>query len=96
MEDYLNHIQIIPENIRDGMVAYIEDGVVPGSFLSAVLENNLCKSFLTADYANKPRLLDIVTYLYNYVPSLCWGSKEKVDLWCEQHGLNGRKEKKNV
>jgi hypothetical protein len=60
---------------------YVEHGLQPGHFLLAVLQNDLYGACARADLVNRHRIFEIVQYLYNEVPSACWGSKEKVAAW---------------
>ena len=71
----------LPEHIRPGFQEYIEHRIQPGGFIMAVLCNNLVESFGRADEINQGRLFDIVSFLYNEAPSICWGSQEKVEAW---------------
>ena len=73
--------EILPEHIRGGMQRYIENCIPPGDFLTAVICNDLKNSFGLADDINKKRLFDIVNFMYNEAPSLCWGSYEKMNSW---------------
>jgi hypothetical protein len=57
---------------------YVQHKIEPGSFLRAVLENDLKESFGRADEINRTRLFEIVKYIYNHVPMNVWGSKEIV------------------
>lgn len=79
----LNYKQL-PAHIRHGVQKYIEEGVIPGSFLQAVITNNLSESFGRADNVNRERLSDIVNFFYNEAPSQCWGSAEKMQAWAER------------
>jgi hypothetical protein len=77
--------ELIPAHMRERLRLYICHRIEPGSFLSAVLSNNLTESFGRADYVNRDQLFNYVTFLYNYAPSECWGSKEKYQAWlCDQ------------
>jgi hypothetical protein len=76
---------LIPEHIRDGMKRYIEEGIPPGGFLMAVLENNLTEAYKRADHINKERIPDIVDFVYNELPLQCWGSPNKVSEWIKAH-----------
>ena len=60
---------------------YIEKGIPTGGFLRAVLENDLCGACGRADHDNQRALYDIVSFLYNYAPSDCWGSPKNVQEW---------------
>lgn len=72
---------LVPEHMQAGLMLYLEHGVLPGSFLTAVLENDLKGAFGRADHINESRIKDIVTFLYNYAPGPCWGSPQKVASW---------------
>ena len=80
---------MLPEHMRDGMQRYIERGIPPGSFLTAVLENNLVLAALRADSVNRHRLLDFAEFLYSEAPTMCWGSRGSVELWVKRGGLQG-------
>jgi len=77
---------LLPEHIRGGAQRWIERGVDPGDFLTAVICNNLTESFGRADDINLHRMFDIVSFFYNEAPSECWGSKEKMEVWRKKHG----------
>jgi len=76
----------LPEHMQDGMQMYIEYRIEPGSFLTAVLENDLMGALGKADDINKHRLYDYGLWLYNEAPAGCFGSVEAVREW-----LGGRK-----
>ena len=67
--------------MQDGMRRYIERGIEGGSFLMAVLENDLMGALGKADRINLSRLHDYGTFLYNNAPSVCFGSREKVSAY---------------
>ena len=62
---------------------YAQHHVSLGHFLTAVLENNLSEAVGHADDDNLRNLPAFVGYLYNEMPSPCWGSPEKVKAWLE-------------
>ena len=74
----------IPERMMGGIKRYIENGIEPGSFLMAVLCNNLCEAVGRADSENMANLPAYVSYFYNEAPSACHGSSEKVKAWLEK------------
>ena len=78
-------MQILPENLRGGMTRYLQHGIEPGSFLRAVLENDLLNAFGRADNENKRNLEEIVRWIYNYAPADSWGSTAKVEAWMNKH-----------
>jgi len=88
MEKTVNY-EGLPESLKGGMQRYIEHGIEPGSFLGAVLRNDLMGSFAHADMQNRYLLFDIANWLYNEAPSLCWGDKAKVKSWLEKGGMDG-------
>ena len=72
---------LIPDYMRQPLRDWIEKGWIPGSFLLAVLENNLFEAVACADMVNRNRLPDYIEFLYRYAPSECWGSYKKVNEW---------------
>ena len=79
----------IPERMMPGILAYVENGQLPGSFLQAVISNNLKESFAQADDENKKNIQAFVAYFYNEVPAPAWGSPEAMMNWSEQGGMKG-------
>lgn len=71
----------LPESLRDGMRLYIEHGVPPGSFLEAVLSNDLCQSFARADMTNRWRLGEIMLWIFDNAPPDSWGSPKNYHTW---------------
>ena len=84
MTQYINY-EMLPQSLRSGMRRYIEDGVIPGGFLVAVLSDGLSDAMGRADEENRKRLYDIVSFVYNEAPGDCWGSRAKVKAWVEDH-----------
>ena len=70
-----------PEHVKGGLKRYIEDKVEPGSFLVAVLSNDLFGAFGQADMHNRYNMFGIVSWIYNNAPNNCHGSREIVDAW---------------
>ena len=71
----------LPDHMKNGMQMYLEHGIEPGSFLYAVLCNDLKGALSRADHINAAHLGNIVSYCYNEIPSDAWGSPEKVNRW---------------
>lgn len=67
----------------DTIHRYVNDHCPTGDFLYAVLSNNLRDSVGRADEENLKDLSEIVGYCYQYLPTTCWGSPEKVKKWLE-------------
>jgi hypothetical protein len=71
----------IPDHMMAGLRRWIDNGVVPGSFLQAVLANDLRDACGQADESNILLLRAYVIFLYNDAPAACWGSPEKMQAW---------------
>ena len=80
---------LIPEHCRDGLREYIKRGRPTGSFLMAVLRNDLRATFECADDTNRAVVFDYIKFLYNDAPTWCWGSPAKVERWMAHKGLDG-------
>lgn len=72
-----------------GLVRYVEHGILPGSFLTAVLEDKLVESAMCADDNNLPRLHMWADIMYNAVPRAARGSHGVVAEWSKGGGLRG-------
>lgn len=77
MHDYT----LIPPNTIQTIKDYVERGLKPGSFIDAVLTNDLRTACARADIENRHVLYDIVMYCENEIPGACWGSTSKVIAW---------------
>lgn len=75
----------IPNRTIRAITHYVEEGLEPGSFVRAVLSNDLKEACGRADDHNRQALFEIVCYCYNEIPSNCWGSEEIVTTWLERH-----------
>lgn len=74
----------VPEHTRSTLINYIENGWSTGGFVNAVLSNDLKGAFGKVDHINSQHVGSIVAWLWNYAPSTCWGSPEKVTAWYSQ------------
>lgn len=70
----------LPEIYREGIRLYIEEGILPGSFLTAVLRNDLMESLARCSGPMED-VKTVVRWLYNEAPSTCWGSERSVKEW---------------
>lgn len=80
---------MIPAHMMSSLEGYKNLGWQPGSFLRAILENNLVNAASNADEQNKHLLFDYANYLYNKLPRAAWGSPEAVDAWVKHEGAMG-------
>lgn len=79
----------LPCYMQDGMRLYVEHGILPGGFLTAVLSNDLMGALGKADDINLHALPAYGRFLYNNAPCGCYGSLQAVASWCKAGGLNG-------
>jgi hypothetical protein len=75
---------VMPDRLIEALSRYAIERIETGSFLRSVLENDLNQAVCRADYMNFPLLPVIVRYVYNELPSTCWGDKEKVAAWLKK------------
>jgi hypothetical protein len=73
----------VKQSTLDGLDKWAQLGIPVGSFLEAVLTNDLKRAMFGADDENREAIFDIVSYAYNELPSGCWGSPERVAAWYE-------------
>lgn len=79
----------LPNHMQEGMRRYIEQGVRPGDFLSAVLSNDLMQALGKADTINSRLLWEYGNFLYNEAPAWSFGSTERFENWIKMGGLAG-------
>lgn len=77
---------MISHELIAGLQRYRDDHIPTGSFLRAVLENDLKEACSRADHTNQPQLFNIVQYIYDELPSNIWGSKEAVEAHLTKRG----------
>lgn len=82
----------LPEHMQEAMQLYMERGILPGSFLTAVLENNLMEACGRADDINRGALFTYCSFLYNDVDLRSYGSPEKVKAWSESKQAEHKEE----
>ena len=70
-----------PNDLGPSLQRYIEHRIPFGSFMMAVVCNDLQEACACADDRNRHLLWEIVRWLYKEAPDNCWGSKEKVREW---------------
>ena len=94
MESYRNSLERaiekyprIPEMSRDSLVQYILMGRPVGSFLHAVLSNNLMQAVWRADDHNQVALHEYAKFLCNHAPIDCYGSEKATDDWRASGGM---------
>ena len=80
----MSRYDLIRPDIIESLNAYAEHGRPTGHFLGAVLSNDLFGAVGKADSDNIETLALICSYIYNKLPAICWGSRDKVLGWLKQ------------
>lgn len=78
---------LIPLHMRGAVFRYIMNGIPPGSFLSAVVNNDLREAVARADDENRHALPRYVQFFYNSAPSGSWGHPDALRDWTQRGGL---------
>lgn len=78
----------IPDHMGEGIDRYVNEGIIPGNFLQAIICNSLFLAFALADDENFHNVAAYVDYFYNNTPAICHGSKEKMEAWAARGGVN--------
>jgi hypothetical protein len=73
----------VPDHLHEGLVEYLAARRPVGSFLTAVLSNNLMDACVRADDLSRPHLVEIALFLLNYAPANAWGNEKAVFDWLE-------------
>ncbi len=68
----------VAENLQNDLIHYFTRGRLPGSFLTACLENDLKRALGSASTKMWDYVHNVVCFLYWHVPQSSWGSPEKV------------------
>ncbi len=74
----------IPSHMREAVVRYVALGsqrAHSGSFLRAVMSNDLMRAFARADSFNLTAMEGWVSFLFNHTPRACWGGAEAFRDW---------------
>jgi hypothetical protein len=78
----------LPAHFYATLKLYLEHGCQPGQFLTAVLCNDLSQAVAHADDEAMAALQRIVQFVYNDMPSPCWGNLDKVRAWMREEHKN--------
>lgn len=79
----------VPPKIKASLDAHALDGRATGSFLEAVLNNDLREAVRRADEVNYIMLGAIVMYCIAELPLASWGTPDQVKYWQDGGGWNG-------
>ena len=86
--------ELLPEHMRESARLYIERGIMPGSFMVAILRNDFTGAALVADPLNLMRLQDYAIWLNIRCPPDAWGDMVAIKKWSDNGGINGRRKEK--
>ncbi|MDP3703891.1 MAG: hypothetical protein Q8R78_05845 [Candidatus Omnitrophota bacterium] len=75
----------ISDHMMDAIRRYIDEGLRPGDFLTAVIDNDLKEAVSRADDENLANLPAFICYFYNEAPAGCWGSRENRLAFLKKH-----------
>lgn len=71
----------LPKCKQKSIDKYVEDGTDPGHFLGSCLANDLQGAYSHADSWGLELIPVIVKYIFNRIPSCCWGDWKTVENW---------------
>jgi hypothetical protein len=71
----------VPDHLRDGLVRYVTNGILPGGFVQAVLCNNLREAIRRSSHGGVGALPALVEFLTWHMPPEAWGSVARVRAW---------------
>lgn len=84
-EEAIHHellcVSEVPLHLHEGLARYLAEGVPTGSFLEAVLSNDLLGAVAHGDDDSRRAIAAIVQWLYAYAPARAWGSPDNVIAW---------------
>jgi len=71
----------IPDYMHGGIIRFYENGIPPGDFLTAVIDNDLKEAVNRADSTNVDALKAYVMWFYNQAPGGSWGFAGATEKW---------------
>ena len=74
----------LPARQRESLELYLQHGIGPGGFLTAVLCNDLVNTWIHADDVNRAALPVYVGWLVYEAPAESWGSRARVRDWIDR------------
>ena len=75
----------LPERMRGGIQRYLDHGIPPGHFMTAVISNDLREACARADDENRTLLFEYIKFFYCHAPAGSWGSEENFKAWVKRH-----------
>jgi hypothetical protein len=87
-QQYAADVDRLPDHMKSGARAYIEEGRMPGGFLYAVLCDDFTDAVGRADATNEAHLKAWGKWLFNDIPASAWGDEETVKAWMAKGGMS--------
>ena len=76
----------IPDYMHGAIIRYYENGIEPGSFLTALINNDLKETFGRADDVNRDCIRSYIMWFYNEAPGGSWGYEDAANKWIASFG----------
>lgn len=83
---------VVPTHLQPGLLRWVEEGIHPGGFLSAVLANDLINAVFRADELSLLGLPSLARFLSQYAPSGSYGSPKALKNWPEFIAAQNRRD----
>lgn len=81
----------VPAHIADALRSYALDGLKPGSFTCACIDNDFTDAVCMATPdVTVEHMRAVAKTLYNDFPSAAWGSRTNREAWAARGGAGGR------
>ncbi len=88
----VHHARQVPPRYRAEIVAYINDGVRPSQFVSAIIANDLELALIHEEKGTpKSALRAIFFFLREHAPRDCRGTFNHLKAWIKAGGVYGRR-----
>jgi hypothetical protein len=79
----VDYTKVPVDYMRESVRLYVEDGIQPGSFLTAVICNDFAMAVVKADRQNGAALREWALFFLNEVPPTVWGSHDAMSAWLQ-------------
>ena len=74
----------IPDYMHSWIIRFYENGVPPGEFLTAVIDNDLRAACASADDTNRHLLFNYMMWFHNHAPAGTWGYQRATDTYIKR------------
>ena len=80
----IDYDEVPNSSMATGVKLYLEHGIKPGGFLTAIICNDLFGAITRADMLNIELIADWVFFFHNHAPSGSYGSEKIMNDWIEK------------